>query len=192
MKTCSVVGCGPASRLISGMCSMHYQRSRKYGTTDPRKTPTTEERFWAKVNKTETCWIWVGALYSNGYGHFGLNASRGAIAHRFAWEQMNGKIPGGKILDHTCHQRACVNPSHLRIATQKQNIENMGVLRRDNTSGVRGVHRHSNGRHWVARVEHFGVTHSAGLFLDLDEAAAAVIALRNKLFTHNDLDRRLA
>ena len=189
ISLCDEPGCA-STRRARGLCSMHYQRLMKTGTTaaPPRKTPS--ERFWEKVNKTPDCWVWTAATYSNGYGHFGLSAERGAIAHRFAWEELRGPIPDGALLDHICHNRLCVNPQHLRIATHKQNVENMGVLRADNTSGVRGVHRHSSGRYWVTRVEHFGKVYSAGLFRDLSAAEAAVVKLRNKLYTHNDLDRK--
>ena len=191
IKHCSVEEC-QGRPIGRGYCSKHYQRLMRHGSTDARQVPSESERFWAKVDKTGECWNWTAATYGNGYGHFGVSADRGAIAHRYAWEQTNGTIPAGALLDHMCHNRACVNPQHLRIVTQKQNIENVGVLRTDNTSGVRGVHRHSNGRHWVARVQHHGEQHDAGLFLDLADAEAAVIAKRNELFTHNDMDRKTA
>lgn len=195
MKTvislCGELACGRAMRAAD-LCSMHYQRLKRTGTTSPRATPTVHERFWSKVDKSGDCWLWTAAKYSNGYGHFGIDAERGAIAHRYAWEQIVGPIPSDLVLDHTCHERACVNPAHLRHATIKQNIENQGALRSDNSSGVRGVHRHANGRHWVARVTHNQAEYHAGLFLELSDAEAAVIAKRNELFTHNDLDRKVS
>lgn len=153
---------------------------------------TLEERFWAKVDKSGECWIWTAATYSNGYGHFGVSATTGALAHRLSWELLVAPIPEGKMLDHTCHTRACVNPGHLRIATAKQNLENPGILRRDNTSGVRGVNWHARAGKWRARVTHNSVEHHVGLFADKAEAEAAAIAKRNELFTHNDADRSAA
>lgn len=188
MKACVAEDCTGQARG-RGMCMKHYQRFMKRGTMAAREMPTASERFWAKVKRGEGCWNWTAAKYGNGYGHFGLSAERGVIAHRYAWEELVGPIPEGALLDHTCHNRACVNPTHLRHATQKQNLENQSQLRNDNSSGVRGVHRHSNGRHWVARVQHHGKQHNAGLFLNIEDAEAAVIAKRNELFTHNDLDR---
>lgn len=191
ISLCSVDGCSKPKRG-RGMCSMHYQRYMKHGSTEPPARPSPEERFWAKVEKSDGCWTWTAATYSNGYGHFGLNETRGVIAHRYAWEQARGPIPQGKILDHTCHNRACVNPRHLRLATVKQNLENQGVLRRDNTSGIRGVGRYRDGRRWVVRATHDQKDYHGGIFEDVIEAERAAIALRNKLFTHNDLDRRRA
>lgn len=152
-------------------------------------------RFWAKVDWSERiteCWEWTAATYSNGYGHFGLSRDRGVLAHRFAWELLLDEIPPGMHLDHRCHNRTCVNPKHLRLATAKQNLENPGVLRGDNTSGVRGVSWHKRAGKWRAQVQHHGRPIHVGLFEDIDDAEQAVVAMRVALFTHNDMDRRLA
>ena len=61
-----------------------------------------EERFWAKVEKTEECWLWDGCLNSRGYGCIGINGvSR--LAHRVAYEAAKGPIPDGLVIDHLCH-----------------------------------------------------------------------------------------
>lgn len=81
------------------------------------------ERFWKYVNKTETCWLWTGAKVTNGYGTFyigGKNTT--APAHRVIWEAINGLIPSDLLIDHICRVRHCVNPSHLRLVTNKENI----------------------------------------------------------------------
>ena len=74
------------------------------------------ERFWNKVNKTEGCWLWTAAL-SHGYGRFG----KGGAAHRLAWEDRNGPIPEGLVLDHLCRVPRCVNPEHLEPVTHREN-----------------------------------------------------------------------
>jgi hypothetical protein len=91
-------------------------------------------------------------------------------------------------LDHhrNCPKN-CVNPEHLRPVTQKQNVENRPGLAANNTSGVTGVYWHRN--RWMAEVKHNGSKHYVGRFTDIAEAEAAVIAKRNELFTHNDIDR---
>lgn len=71
-----------------------------------------QERFWAKVNKTETCWLWIGAKDKDGYGHFRLGNLQ-TLAHRASYEMHIGAIPKGLTLDHLCRIRHCVNPSHL-------------------------------------------------------------------------------
>lgn len=78
------------------------------------------DRFFKKVNKTENCWLWLGAI-ARGYGVYSVK-SKPVKAHRFLWEKVNGPIPYGLVLDHLCRVRSCVNPEHLRIATQRENI----------------------------------------------------------------------
>jgi hypothetical protein len=79
-----------------------------------------EARFWAKVEKTDTCWVWSAAKIS-GYGAFKLDG-RAIRAHRFAYELLVGPVPEGLPLDHLCRNRACVNPAHLEPVTHRVNI----------------------------------------------------------------------
>lgn len=149
---------------------------------------TAEERFLAKVDKTDTCWIWTAYKNGLGYGHFWLDGQL-AYAHRISYEFHVGPIPEGMHLDHTCHQPSCVNPEHLRPVTNKQNMENRSGAQPNNQSGVRGVHWHKRDRRWHARVRHNGKQLHLGYFTELEDAEEAVIAKRNELFTHNDVDR---
>ena len=80
---------------------------------------TDHERFWEKVNKTDTCWLWTGAL-SNGYGTFGAKGKSWG-AHRYSY-LLVAEIPEGLHLDHLCRVRNCVNPEHLEPVTCKENI----------------------------------------------------------------------
>jgi hypothetical protein len=73
--------------------------------------------------------------------------------------------------------------------TTKQNSENFGGLKASNTSGYRGVVWHGPQRKWRVQVGHNGRLHYGGLYANIEDANAAAIALRNKLHTHNDLDR---
>lgn len=77
--------------------------------------------FWAKVQKTEGCWIWTGAKNPNGYGNFGLGNRKVGKAHRFSYQIHKGDIPAGFEIDHLCRNRACVNPDHLEAVTSKVN-----------------------------------------------------------------------
>lgn len=81
------------------------------------------ERFEAKFERQETgCWIWTRAKSSsNGYGkaHFG---GRTLGAHRAAWEIYRGPIPPGLFVLHRCDVPLCVNPDHLFIGTQLDNV----------------------------------------------------------------------
>ena len=153
-----------------------------------RGTPL--DRFWSKVEKTETCWNWNGWKSADGYGRFFPKRSGPQLAHRFSYELANGPIPERMVIDHKCHNRGCVNPRHLRTVTSKQNMENRNGAPAHNTSGVRGVTWNLKAKKWVASVGHGGKRHYAGSHDSLDEAQAAVIAKRLELHTHNDSDRQ--
>jgi citrate lyase beta subunit len=136
------------------------------------------------------CWIWTGGLDSHGYGAFWLDGKM-VGAHKVSYTWFVGDPPEDEQVDHRCRVSTCVNPSHLRPATHQQNVENHSGPTRANTSGVRGVNWHKARKKWVARVKHAGVEYSAGYFADLREAEAAVLELRLKLHTFNDLDREV-
>lgn len=146
---------------------------------------STEEQFWSKVNRTGGCWEWTGAKSRNGYPRLG----RSGYGHRISWELANGAIPPKGEIDHICHNRGCVNPAHLRLATRKQNMENHAGPKKNCKSGVRGVHLHKQSGKWRALVRHDGVIYRLGLFSDLKEAERVVVAKRNELHTFNNADR---
>lgn len=81
-------------------------------------------RFWAKVIKTETCWLWTGGHGKYGHGVFIPKTRNEPImgAHRWSWESVNGPIPPGLVLDHLCRVPACVRPDHLEPVTQAENV----------------------------------------------------------------------
>lgn len=79
-----------------------------------------EERFWEKVAKTETCWLWTGTVKSNSYGCF-WHKGKNRHAHRWAYELLVGKIPPKMQIDHLCRNRACVNPKHMEVVTNREN-----------------------------------------------------------------------
>lgn len=80
-----------------------------------------EERFWGRVAKTETCWLWTGRLTEKGYaGKVGYQGKHYA-PHRLAYELLTGPIPDGLVLDHLCRVRNCVNPDHLEPVTAEEN-----------------------------------------------------------------------
>lgn len=104
---------------------------------------TVEERFWEKVQKTETCWLWMAGL-SRGYGDFRVNG-RTVKAHRFSWTLAKGPIPTEAYnglpmcVCHSCDVRACVRPDHLFLGPQLANMQ-------DKVSKNRQASREANGR----------------------------------------------
>jgi hypothetical protein len=79
---------------------------------------TDVQRFWAKVLRTDTCWLWIGAK-QRGYGALALDG-KVVRAHRFSYELFNGSIPKGLEIDHLCLTRACVRPDHLEAVTRHE------------------------------------------------------------------------
>lgn len=181
-RTCSVDDCTAQSHA-RGMCNKHYLRTWSKGCF-PAKS--IEDRFWEKVDKSADtgCWIWTGAGNGHGYGVFHIGQRKHLYAHRYSYQLATGVLP--EFVDHTCHQRSCVNPRHLRPVTVKQNNENRSVV--NAKSGIRGVRLTESGR-YQARVRHNGRDYSGGTFATVEEAETVVVELRNKLFTHNNLDR---
>jgi hypothetical protein len=151
-------------------------------------TPTTfdygvdlDTRYWPYVDITPDHWWWLRPPRVNGYGAITVDGKRTGV-HRFAWMMYHGPIPEGMQIDHRCKVHACVNPDHLRLATNKQNCENSAPERGE--SGYRGVYRKPSGR-WFARVHHNGRHHYGGTYDTPEEADLAARALRDRLYTHH-------
>lgn len=79
------------------------------------------DRFWEKVEKTETCWLWTASKSAKGYGWFRLNGKTWRV-HRLAYLSLVGPIPEGLQLDHLCRVRNCIRPEHLEPVTCRENL----------------------------------------------------------------------
>lgn len=100
------------------------------------------DRFLNKIEKTETCWNWIAHFYANGYGDFRIYKNRKTTsnsAHRIAWMLFRGPIPEGMYVLHTCDNRKCVNPEHLYLGTQKENMQDMIKKGRHSHGCLRGT-----------------------------------------------------
>jgi hypothetical protein len=115
------------------------------------------ERFAKYVDKSG-CWLWQGAISQNrGYGLFQWwdgTRTKTRLAHRCSYELANGPIPEGMFVLHTCDVRACVNPDHLYLGTQKRNMQDMIERGRAATGDRNGKRVHpdriaTGSEHWT-------------------------------------------
>src|SRR6266581_6057922 len=87
-----------------------------------RPRTSVNERFWAKVIRSESCWTWTGSKNKLGYGRFKNSRDKNRYAHRIAWQLVFGAIPQGRVVAHACDNPGCVNPEHLWLARQGDNL----------------------------------------------------------------------
>lgn len=124
---------------------------------------TGEERFWAKVEKTADCWLWTAGVTRDGSGQF--RTRDGTVqAHRHAWGLAHG-MPAPEILRHTCANRHCVRPEHLRGMAKR--VGPQSLSRPASVRFSRFVQRTAGCWIWTGSVDRLGY----GQFRDFDNGA---------------------
>jgi len=98
------------------------------------------DRFLDKVEKTDSCWIWKGCKFTMGYGQFWLNRKQ-VYAHRISFQIHKGEIPKGMLVCHTCDNRLCVNPDHLFLGKEIDNINDMMEKKRHAKGRMKTNHK---------------------------------------------------
>lgn len=95
-----------------------------------------DKELLQKIEKTDTCWNWLGWSKS-GYGGLSKDGKRHR-AHRYIYELLVGKIPEGLEIDHLCRNKKCVNPEHLEPVTHSENMRRTKGFRKRKTHCVKG------------------------------------------------------
>ena len=186
-RVCDINGC-ERKHYARGWCTLHYGRWFAKGTTHEPNPHyhDPEESFAARTRQAEGgCLIWTGRLDKIGYGRIAAHGNRQYMAHRYAWERVNEAIPEGMVIDHLCHNRACVNADHLRLVTQAQNMQNIKSGRAGSKSGIRGVNWREDMGKWAARVMVAGKSHWGGLYDTAEEAGRVAAEMRAELMPYS-------
>lgn len=122
-KKCCV-RCGGPLRIGRKYCSKEC-----YHKSTSRVILTVEQRFWKYVQKSDGCWAWTGTADGSGRGRLNINVSYKRcvpdLAARISWKISKGPIPDKLFVLHRCDNPNCVNPDHLFLGTQLDNIKDM-------------------------------------------------------------------
>jgi predicted XRE-type DNA-binding protein len=124
------------------------------------------DAFWARVQKTETCWLWGGAVTTAGYGSLTRNRQR-HYAHRMVFEKFHGPLADDECVCHTCDVRNCVAPHHMFRGDRGDN--NRDASSKDRTPHGR---RHFHAKLDEQKVQEIRAIYAAGRISQHDLAEA--------------------
>lgn len=125
---CNHAGCEDQAKS-KGFCLRHYKLFWKYGSTEERgsRHAPAQDRFWRFVKKSDGCWNWTGYKDKDGYGTLTIKKENGSHspirAHRFSMILNGHEIDERALVLHRCNNPSCVNPDHLYIGDQVQNMQ---------------------------------------------------------------------
>jgi hypothetical protein len=128
-KSCDY--CGQSFSRPEGLSARRWEARRFCSQPCAKKrlalelSEPLETRFWAKVEKTDGCWLWVASTNKRGYGQISRPAEGPALAHRVSWELHFGPIPADLFVCHHCDTPPCVRPAHLFLGTNEDNVRDM-------------------------------------------------------------------
>lgn len=97
----------------------------------PKITVDVRRRFFTKFNKSKGCWAWLKGKQNYSYGVFTISG-RDYLAHRISWTIFKGEIPVKLQVLHKCDNPPCVNPKHLWLGSQLDNMHDRNIKGRGN------------------------------------------------------------
>lgn len=149
MRTCSVDECNEKC-IARNYCTKHYQRWKKYGDPLATKTAPNDEPADERLKRhgwtiTESgCWEWNGNTSDRrGYGSLRFHG-RTVKAHRLAYSTWVGEIPEGMVVMHLCDNPPCINPDHLKVGTNDENMQDMLTKNRQASGNRHWNYKHGN------------------------------------------------
>lgn len=127
---CSFDGCNKVA-LTAGLCAGHNRQRWAGEKMRPLQLQyhglSEYDRFFKRVivGTPKQCWPWTGSQMGEWHGQWRNEAGLHELTHRAAWRLMKGEIPKGLFVLHRCDNAVCVNPAHLFLGTQSDNLKDM-------------------------------------------------------------------